>query len=382
MTAQPAATTISDSVPLLDLARVLAPHRSELRAAFERCLDHGRLVLGPEVTAFEASLAASTGHGGAVGVSSGTDALLATFLALDLAPGDEVLTTAFTFISTATSVLRAGLRPVFVDLAADGFHPDAGAYERAWTPRTRAVLAVHLFGEPVALDDVAALCRRRGAALVEDCAQAIGARHADGGHVGHHGCAATLSFFPAKSLGGLGDGGAVLANDSDWLAEVRSIRQHGCKIRYRHDRLGGNFRLDALQAAMLAVLLPQLPGWIERRRDNATHYLQAFCSLADGLGDGFLLPPDRPGHAWNQFVVRVAGRDRVAAALQAAGVGHAIYYPSGLHQQPALAGVSPVASLPQTEQRCREVLALPVYPGLTEAERDRVVEVVHGACLA
>ncbi len=373
MTANPPA-----KVALLDLARVLAPHREALHAALERCLSHGTFVLGPEVLKFEQQLKDYVGASQAIGVSSGTDALLATFMALlsqgRLQPGDEILTTSFTFIATATSVLRAGLRPVFVDLAPGQFHPDVAEYEAAWGERTRGVLIVHLFGEPQPLQDVLELCERKGGLVIEDCAQAIGARAGDGKHVGRAGTAATLSFFPAKNLGTLGDGGAVFTDDEALGQRVREIRQHGCAVRYQHLNLGGNFRLDALHAAFLGVLLPQLDGWIERRRAHAEAYSHAFAPLANA--GKLKLPKLVPGHAWNQYVVRTEQRDRLRQALDDAGIGNAIYYPNALHQQGALAAANPIASLPLAERACTEVLALPIYPGLTEYERDRVTEVV------
>jgi dTDP-4-amino-4,6-dideoxygalactose transaminase len=336
-------------------------------------LDHARFVLGPEVAGFEGALAQYGGFDHAVGVSSGTDALLATFMALDLAPGDEVLLTPYTFISTATSVLRAGLRPVFVDLASGSWHPDYARFEAAWTPRTKAVLVVHLFGEPLEIDDLVALCHERGATLVEDCAQAIGGRFADGSHVGSKGSAGTLSFFPAKNLGAFGDGGAVLTSDEELARKVRAIRQHGCEVRYRHDRLGGNFRLDAMQAAMLGVLLPKLDGWVRSRTANAHFYAEHLAQAARHRDCGLKLPADHPGHVWNQYVIRLRDRDAVRKRLTQAGVGTAIYYPGALHQQPALAVANPPTHLPQAEQACSEALALPVYPGLSEAERAHVV---------
>ncbi len=360
-------------VPFVDLARVLAPHRPALRAAFERMLDHARFVLGPEVSDFEASLARYVGLDHAVGVSSGTDALLASFMALDLQPGDEILLTPYTFISTATSVLRAGLRPVFVDLAPGRWHPEVAQFEAAWTPRTRGVLVVHLFGEPVELDELAALCSARDAELIEDCAQAIGGRFADGSHVGSKGRGGTLSFFPAKNLGAFGDGGAVLSGDEEFTRKVRAIRQHGCEVRYRHDRLGGNFRLDAMQAAMLGVLLPRLDDWVARRTDNARHYTAALSEAAAAGAGGLILPADHPGHAWNQYVIRLQQRDAVRQRLTDAGIGTAIYYPGALHQQPALAAADPATQMPEAERCCAQALALPVYPGLSRDERDHVV---------
>ena len=368
---------MTQPVALLDLARMLAPHKDALHAALERCLTHGQLVLGPEVLNFERDLGQYLGASHVVGVSSGTDALLATFMALGLEPGDEVLTTPFTFISTATSVLRAGLRPVFVDLAPGLFYPDLAQYEAAWTPRTRAILAVHLFGEPQPLQEVAALCQQRGALLVEDCAQAIGARAADGRHVGRTGIAGTLSFFPAKNLGALGDGGAVFCDDAALGAKVREKRQHGCAVRYQHEHLGGNFRLDALQAAFLGVLLPQLDAWVALRRKHALTWNAALAPVAARVGaERLTLPQDKPGHAWNQYVVRTNQRDALRAALDGAKVGTAIYYPSALHQQGALGAAHPPAQLPLAEKACAQVLALPVYPGLTADEQARAIEVV------
>jgi dTDP-4-amino-4,6-dideoxygalactose transaminase len=364
-----------EPVAFLDLGRVLAPLHAPLRDAFDRMLDHAGFVLGKEVAAFERALGEALGCAGVVGVSSGTDALLAAFLALDLPEDAEILLTPFTFISSATSILRAGLRPVFVDLPPGGFHPTVEDFAAAWGPKTAGVLVVHLFGEPVATAEIAALCAQRGGVLIEDCAQAIGAVAVDGRAVGLAGRAGTLSFFPAKNLGALGDGGAVISNDLAWLAEVRAIRQHGCHVRYAFSRLGGNFRLDAIQAAMLGVLLPELEGWIDARRANAVAYLRDFAALE--AAGSVVLPAFVPGHAWNQFVIRTERRDALAQALSEAQIGSAIYYPSALHRAKALAKARPAESMPNAERCCDEVLALPIYPGLREAERARVVEVVQ-----
>ena len=368
---------MSTKVPFVDLRRLQAPLRDQLQAAFDRVLDHGIYILGPEVASFERQLAEYLTAKGSVGVSCGTDALLATFLALRLPAGAEILMTPLSFVASASSVLRAGLRPVFVDLPDVGFHPDVEAFERAWGPKTAGVLAVHLFGEPFPMAELAALCERRGGVLVEDCAQAIGAKAKDGRSVGCAGVAGTLSFFPAKNLGAIGDGGAVFSDDEQLLERVTQIRQHGREARDVYSHLGGNFRLDALQASFLAVLLPALDGWIERRRANAHAYLAAFAGLeAQGR---LKLPSDMEGHAWNQFCVRTPQRAKLRAALSAAEVGHAVYYTRALHQQGALASARPVEHLPNAERCCDEVLALPVYPGLSVAERDRVLEVVTTA---
>ncbi len=370
-----------------DMVRLLQPLQDELHAALQRCLSHGTFVLGPEVLAFEAQLAHWLDVPHVIGVSSGTDALLATFLALqqgngDLArlkPGDEVLTTPFSFISSATSILRAGLRPVFVDLQPGCFYPGVDEFAQAWTPKTRAVLAVHLFGEPLDLIQINKLCVSRRAVLVEDCAQAIGATHSNDRPVGTTGVAGCFSFFPAKNLGALGDGGAVITTDETLAARVREKRQHGQALRYQFDHLGGNFRLDALQAAFLSALLPHLDTWIAERRSNAAYYTEHLQQLARLRPDLLKLPARTPGHAWNQYVVRSSERNKLRAALQAAGIQTQIYYPTALHQQGAVASASPPASLPLAEKACREVLALPIAPGMTQADRERVVAAVKTA---
>jgi dTDP-4-amino-4,6-dideoxygalactose transaminase len=367
-------------VPFFDFARVLAPLQPALHDALQRCLTHGQFVLGPEVKQFETQLAAYSGHQHAVGLSSGTDALLAIFSALQLyagpyaplQPGDEVLTTPFTFISTATSVLRAGLRPVFADLAPGQFGPDVASLQAALTPKTRAVLVVHLFGEPLDLAPIQAFCAEHKLVLIEDCAQAIGAKFASGDHVGTAGLAGALSFFPAKNLGALGDGGACLTQDAELAKRVTEKRQHGCAVRYFHDHLGGNFRLDALHAAFLGVLLPQLDSWVAARQQHAQTYHDALQPLA--TAGRLVLPAMTQGHAWNQYVIRLPDRDAVQKRLQAAGIATAVYYPSALHQQGALADAHPPAQMPQAEAACREVLALPVYPGLTAGEQTEVLD--------
>lgn len=374
-------------VPFFDLARLLEPLAPALHDALERCLRHGTFVLGPEVQQFEGQLAAYLGMPHAIGVSSGTDALLATFLALQhpdcgfapLQPGDEVLTTAFSFISSATSILRAGLRPVFADLAPGQLHPQVEQLERMWSPRTRAVLVVHLFGEPLDLKPIADWCDQRGLLLVEDCAQSIGAQFANGRSVGSAGVAGCFSFFPAKNLGALGDGGAVVTPHAALAARVREKRQHGQAQRYQFEHLGGNFRLDALQAAFLGVLLPQLPEFLRERRKIAQGYLQALAPLAAAQPDRLRLPVDSAGHGWNQFVVRSSVRDHLRNTLNSQGIPTQVYYPSALHTQGALRHAQPVTALPEAEKACGQVLALPVAPGLSANDQERVIAAVLSA---
>jgi dTDP-4-amino-4,6-dideoxygalactose transaminase len=360
----------SPHVPNADLAALHAPLAAELEAAARRVLASGRYVLGEEVAAFERELAGTLGVARAVGVSSGTDALLALLMALDVGPGDEVVTTPFTFFATAGAIARLGARPVFVDVERDTLNIDpAGALARLG-PRTKAVVVVHLFGRPARTDELAAACASRGAALVEDAAQAIGAPG-----VGARGRAAALSFFPSKNLGGFGDGGAVVTNDEALADRVALLRAHGAAQRLRHVALGGNFRLDELQAALLRVKLPHLPRWTSRRRAHAALYRERLAGVP-----GLALPPEDPACVWNQFVVRVGGgrRDALADALAARGLATAVYYPTPLHLQPALADLGHRAGdFPEAEAAAAEVLALPVAAELEADAIDRVAAAVR-----
>ena len=328
-------------------------------------MEHGRFINGPEVKKLEEELKTFLATSNCIGVSSGTDALLTALMALNLEEGDEVLVTPFTFVASATSIVRAGLKPVFVDLAENSFHPSIKEYEAAWTDRTRGVLFVHLFGEPGDLTEIKSLCDERGAFLVEDCAQSMGSRFKNGNLVGTYGDVGTFSFFPAKNLGCFGDGGAVVT-DNDILAQkIRMIRVHGSKIKYKHELLGGNFRLDTIQAAFLSVLLPELDNWIEKRRQNAQYYLENLQNI-----ENLMLPMTCEGHSWNQFTLRTSKRDHLKNYLDACKIGSAIYYPIPLHRQKIFEeGVK----LPNAEKICNEVISIPVYPGLRADERTHVV---------
>ena len=363
-------------IPLLDISRTHSGLETEIESALVEVFRSGRYILGPEVTAFEEEVAAWLDVPQAVGVSSGTDALVAALQALGVGPGDEVITTPFTFIATADAVLRVGGVPRFADVEPGTLNLDPAKVEDALTDRTVGILPVHLFGQCVDMDGLQAVAERRDLWILEDVAQAMGARWNDrpAGGIGVAGC---CSFFPSKNLGALGDGGLVTTQDPDLADRVRWIRAHGARRKYYHDIPGGNYRLDALQAAVLRVKLPRLTGWNEARCERAARYDRRL--KAAGLSDeGLVRPLDRqPGstHVYHQYVVRIRNREIAMEALRARGIGHAIYYPVPLHLQVCLGdragrpGDHPVA-----EAACEEVLALPIFPGLTDDEQDAVVD--------
>jgi dTDP-4-amino-4,6-dideoxygalactose transaminase len=362
-------------VPCADPAADHQPFADELIAAAARVIRSGRYILGPEVEAFERELAQTCGVGHAIGMSSGTDALLAMLAGAGVGPGDEVVTSPFSFFATAGAILRCGARPVFADVDAATFNLDPAAAIAKLGPRTKAVLVVHIFGRCLPTTALEHACATRGIALLEDAAQAIGAVGPDGRRVGARTSGAALSFFPTKNLGGLGDGGAVLTDDASFAATMRRLRVHGADRKNHHVDVGGNFRLDALQAALLRVKLPRLSAWTAARRRAAARYR---AGLRDtGLG----LPPDDPGCVWNQFVVRVPeGRDRMLAELSRAGVASEVYYPTPLHLQPALRALGHApGQLPIAERACAEVLALPIHPSLADASIERVITAVRAS---
>lgn len=361
-------------VPLLDLKAQFAPIRGEVLAAIERVADSQLFILGTEVEALEREVAEMLGVAHAVGVSSGTDALLAALMALDVGPGDEVVTTTYSFFATAGSIVRLGARPVLVDIDPVTFNLDPEQTLAACTPRTKALLPVHLYGQAADLDPIVEGARDRGIAVVEDAAQAIGTRY-KGREVGGIGTLGCFSFFPSKNLGAFGDGGLVTTNDAALAEKVRLLRGHGMKPKYYHHMVGGNFRLDALQAAVLRVKLPHLAAWTEARRANAARYRALFAELDPEGRVGLPHEVASGYHIYNQFVVRVPGRDRVREALAADGIGTEIYYPLPFHRQPCFAslGADPGA-FPEAERAAAETLALPIYGELTAGEQRYVVE--------
>ena len=356
-------------IPLFDLQRVVYPYLSSLSDVLDETIKSCAFINGPAVKEFEKDFAAYLGTEETLGVSSGTDALLAIFMSLGLQPGDEVLVTPFTFVASASSILRAGLKPVFVDVAANSFHPSAEQYARATGPKTKAILLVHLFGIPNDMDAITAMCRDHNLLLVEDCAQSLGTEW-KGKKAGTFGDASAFSFFPAKNLGCFGDGGAVATNDAQLAETIRTVRSHGASTKYNTEMVGGNFRLDTIQAAVLKVLLPVLPGWINKRQENATHYLNNIRQTTT-----LSLPAPIEGHSWNQFTLLTSRRDELKQHLDKNGIGNAIYYPLPLHRQPLFADGN--LMLPNVESLCNRVLSIPIYPGLKKEEREFVVETIN-----
>jgi dTDP-4-amino-4,6-dideoxygalactose transaminase len=384
----------SASVPLIDLGRAHAPLEAELLAAFSRVLASGQFVLGAEVEALERELEQAIGVEHAIAVSSGTDALLASLHALGLGPGDEVLCPSFTFFATAGSVWRAGARPVFTDVSAESFNAERADLEAFVGPRTRAILVVHLFGRLAEMDPILDLARRHDLAVIEDAAQAIGAR-AGGRQAGAFGATGCFSFFPTKNLGGFGEGGLVTTESPALAERIRALRNHGQSSRYVHDvvvrrgdegLLGGNFRLDALQAALLRVKVPHVPAWNARRRELAARYDRMFldagvAAAGPAASEAAIgLPaPAGEAHVFHQYVIRVHGgaRDALRQHLATAAIGTQIYYPIPLHLQPCFRdlGGRP-GDLPVAERLAGEVLALPMHPDLADDEQRRVVDAV------
>jgi dTDP-4-amino-4,6-dideoxygalactose transaminase len=385
-------------VRFLDLAAQYAPIADAIQAAVAEVLASQQFVLGPAVERFEAAFARWLGVPHAVGVASGTDALYLALAALDIGPGDAVLTTPYSFVASASAIARTGARPYFADIDAESFNLDPAAV-RAWLAtcerdrsglrapggeRVRALLPVHLFGRPCAIEELAELAATHGLAVVEDAAQAAGARvdgtGASAGGVGRFGC---FSFYPTKNLGGAGDGGCVVARDDADAARVRQLARHGTEGHaYRHVALGLASRLDALQAAVLHVKLPHVDAWNAARRAAAVRY-DTLLGAAFGDDGPVRRPAVVPGHVFHQYVVRVPERDRVRAVLADGGIETQVYYPIPLHQQPLFTGRGwgPPA-LPAAERASREALALPIYPELDAAAAERVVAALARALRA
>jgi dTDP-4-amino-4,6-dideoxygalactose transaminase len=367
--------------PFLDLRAQFSSIREELFVAISRVLESQQFVLGPEVAAFEKEMAETVGCRFAVSCASGSDALLLALMASGVGPGDEVVTTPFTFVATASSIARLGARPVFIDIHRSSYNLDPEKLERAITPRTRAILPVHLFGLMALMDPIIDMARRRNLPVIEDAAQAIGAQShgRPSGGMGDQGC---FSFFPSKNLGGAGDGGMVVTNHPGLADRLRVLRQHGSRQKYRYEVMGINSRLDSLQAAILRVKLKHLAGWAAARRRNAAHYGILFSEM--GLEGRIELPRAPAGyhHVYNQFVIRTPRREELKQALRERGIPTEVYYPSPLHLQPAFAylGHSP-GDFPVAEQASQEVLALPIYPELTEAQQRLVVENIAAVLL-
>jgi dTDP-4-amino-4,6-dideoxygalactose transaminase/acetyltransferase-like isoleucine patch superfamily enzyme len=371
----PAADSLVQKVPLLDVNAQNAPLMPAYRRAFERVMSSGQFILGAEVEALERELSERFGYAHAIGVSSGTDALLLALMAHEIGPGDEVITSPFSFFATGGCIARVGARPVFVDIDPDTFNLDPRHLEMAINQRTKAIVPVHLFGQAADMGPILAVAENHKLPVIEDAAQALGATHRGRqlGTLGSFGC---FSFFPSKNLGGFGDGGLVTTQSAELAQRARVLRSHGGHPKYYHQLVGGNFRLDALQAALLREKLPHLAAYTEARRNNAAHYDARFAEA--GLAEQLKTPARRePGHVYNQYVVRTPQRERLRAALSEAGIGSEVYYPLGLHLQECFAALGGrPGDMPETERASAEVLALPVSGELSEAQRGRVVDCV------
>jgi dTDP-4-amino-4,6-dideoxygalactose transaminase len=364
----------SVNVPLLDLQQQYASIRPEVLSAITRVCDSQQFIMGPEVEGLEAELAAAIGARFAIAVSSGTDALLVSLMALGIGPGDEVITPTFSFFATAGCVSRVGATPVFVDVDAATLMIDSERVRAAITPRTRAIIPVHLYGLCADMAPLLEVAAAHDLAVVEDAAQAIGATY-QGRQAGTFGAFGCFSFFPSKNLGAFGDAGLVTTNDEALAAHIRRLRNHGAEPKYYHQEIGGNFRMDALQAAVLRVKLPHLAGWSERRRANAATYAELFA--AAGLTARLGLPVEPAGrrHIYHQFVIRVPDRDRLRAHLATRGIGSEVYYPVPFHRQECFATIAPpAANFPNADAAAAEVLALPIFPELTRAQQALVVD--------
>lgn len=361
---------------MLDVMGQNEPLLPELEEAALRVLRSGRYILGPEVEELEREVAEKIGVEHAIGVSSGTDALLVALMAIGVGPGDEVITTPFTFFATGGCIARVGAKPVFVDIEPTTFNLDPALVERAITENTKAVMPVHIFGQPCDMEPLQTLARERGLSIIEDAAQAIGAQTPEGpvGGLGHYGC---FSFFPSKNLGGFGDGGLVTTNHAELAERARIMRVHGGKPKYYHQVIGGNFRLDPLQAALIRVKLAHLEEWTALRRQNAIAYDVLFAK-ADLPAERLRLPVRQyEGHVYNQYVIRTDRREALQRHLDEKGIGTAIYYPVPLHRQGCFAHLGRgEGSLPVSELASGQVLALPVFPELGEARQRRVVDTV------
>jgi dTDP-4-amino-4,6-dideoxygalactose transaminase len=371
------ATTPSANAPFdfLDLRAQFATIHDEVMQAVARVFESQHFILGPEVKLLEEEIAAKLGAKFAVGCASGTDALILSLLAEGIGEGDEVITTPFSFIATGGSIAYVGAKPVFVDIDPATYNIDPARIEAAITPRTRAILPVHLFGLPADLDPILKIAKTHKLVVIEDAAQAIGSRYAGkyAGTFGEYGC---FSFFPSKNLGGAGDGGIITTNDAGIAEQLQMLRVHGSKKKYFHEMIGTNSRLHALQAAVLRVKLRHLDAWQRGRQERAERYRRLF--MEAGLS-GFIVapapPPEKFEHVYNQFTIRCARRDELKAFLQVAGIPSEIYYPLSIHLQKAFAYLGHVAGeFPESEKASREVLSLPIYPELPDAQQDRVVK--------
>lgn len=371
-------------VPLLDLKAHHAPLHQEIMAAMEQTFRSQTFILGPEVGKLEEQIAAYCQAKYGIGVTSGTDALLIALMTLGVGPGDDVITTPYSFFATAGAVVRLGAKPVLVDIDPRTFNLDPGRIEKAMTQRTKAIIPVHLYGQSADMGPIMDVAHRRKLAVIEDAAQAIGTEYIDGRRVGSIGTIGCFSFFPSKNLGCLGDGGMAVTNDPDLAERMRVLRTHGSKPKYYHKLIGGNFRLDTIQAAVLTVKLKYLDQWTRRRQENAGRYETLFQQSGLIQAGRVQLPEAvyrtsdvKHYHIYNQFVLRVERRNDLMAHLTQKGIGTEVYYPVPFHLQECFRYLGHrEGDFPESERAANETVAIPIYPELTPAQQAEVVDTV------
>ena len=364
-------------IPFFDLKEQYSLIKTEIKESIDKVLDSQVFILGKEVLEFETQIADYLGSDNAIGVSSGSDALLVALMGLDIGVGDEVITTPYSFFSTAGSIARLGAIPVFVDIDPRTFNMNSQLIEKAITSKTKAIMPVHLFGQVAQMDSILSIANKYNLYVIEDAAQAIGAEYKNkkAGTIGDIGC---FSFYPTKNLGGMGDGGMVVTNDFELAKKIRMLRNHGHEKKYQNKFVGGNFRLDAIQAAVLKIKLKYLDKWMDLRRSNAEIYRKFFI---DAFGSSYLninLPFEMPEakHVYNQFVIRVlSDRDQLSYKLKDIGIGTEVYYPLSLHLQKCFEYLNiPATAMPESESASIQTLALPIYPELSKESIEYIVE--------
>jgi len=369
------------NIPLLDLNFQHQPLQEEIAKAISQVIESNAFIMGPDVGKLESRIAEYCKTRFAVGVSSGTDALLIALMALEIGPGDEVITTPYTFFATAGSIARTGAYPIFVDIDPVTYNIDPAKIEEKITARTKALLPVHLYGQCADSDALLEIAKNHKLSVIEDAAQSLGAQYQDGRRAGNMGDLGCFSFFPTKNLGCFGDGGMVVTNNQDLHEKLEILRVHGSRPKYYHQRVGGNFRLDSLQAAVLNVKLPHLEDWHRQRRENAANYENLFRSTHLVKDNKVGLPAAVYAdsgvvnhHIYNQFVIRVAERDTLRDYLREKGVSTEVYYPVPLHLQHCFQYLGyKKGDFPESEKAARETLALPIFPGLKQSQQEYVV---------
>jgi dTDP-4-amino-4,6-dideoxygalactose transaminase len=364
-------------VPLVDLDSLHRPIRGEILEGIARCLDRQNFILGEEVAKLEEGLAAYCEVPFALGISSGTDALLVSLMAYGIGPGDEVVTSAFSFFATAGVVSRLGATPVFVDIEEESFNLDPARIEETFTERSRVIVPVHLYGQCAEMAPILALAEERGLVVIEDAAQAIGARDIEGRRAGSMGSIGAFSFYPSKNLGAIGDAGMVTTREEGLWETLKRLRTHGASRDYLHETVGGNFRMDALQAAALSVKLRYLDEWTRKRRERARCY-DALFAESELVEEGNVRTPTAPSdHVYHQYVIRARERQDLRAHLTEEGIGTGIYYPVPLHLQPCFHDLGyGEGDFPVAERAAKESLALPMYPSLTDEQQSMVVSAI------